>query len=180
MNFYVSQTQFGKTEQFALQVARGQIQGHTSLNISGYNAAVGSTFIPIWENNTTYTYPTTAQYMTLYSSSASDTNVLVLVSGLDASYHIITENLLLDNGTTGVQTVKQYFRITSVVVIDGVNPIGDLTLSNTGKTTVYAKVLAGSGRSSMTIYTVPAGHTFYLAKVNCFCDQANNLSLIHI
>ena len=174
MNFYVSQTQFGKTEQFALQVARGQIQGHTSLNISGYNGNVNSTFIPIWENNTAYTYPTTAQHMTLYSSSASDTNVLVSISGLDASYHIISENLLLDNGTTGVQTLKQYFRITSVIVIDGVNPVGDLTLSNTGKTIVYAKVLAGSGRSAMTIYTVPAGHTFYLAKVNCFCDQSNN------
>lgn len=174
MNFYVSQTQFGKTEFFTLQVARGQIAGHTSLNISGYNANVNSTFIPIWENSTAYVYPVSAQQMTLYSSSASDTNVQVQISGLDATYTPIAENLTLTNGTTGVSTTKQYFRVLNLVVIDGVNPVGDLTLSDVTKTTPYARALAGTGRSSMTIYTVPAGYTFYLAKVNCYADQSNN------
>ena len=44
---YVSQTQYGKNEDFDLQVARGQVQGHSTANIYGYQPSVGTTSIPI-------------------------------------------------------------------------------------------------------------------------------------
>ena len=82
--------------------------------------------------------------------------------------------MLLTNGTTGVQTVKSYFRITNLTVIDGVNPAGVISIGNNGKTEEYAKIAIGAGTSAMTVYTVPAGHTFYLAKVNVFTISKNN------
>lgn len=169
-----SLTKWNKSEPFELQVARGQIRGHQSLNISGYQASVTSQFIPIWENATAYTYPTSAMQMTLYSSSASDTNVSILINGLDANYDQISENLILTNGTTGVNTVNSYFRINSIAVTGTMNPVGTISLSNSAKTIDYAKIAIGVGRSSMTIYTVPRGHTFYLAKVNCYTHSSNN------
>lgn len=165
-----------ETTPYELLVAQGQVPNVTSQNIYGYQASVGSTFIPVWEDATAYTYPTSAIHMTLYSSSASDTNVQVRITGLDASYNVITEVLTLTNGTTGVTTVNSYFRINgmSVVMTSSVNPVGDLTLSNSGKTVFYAKILIGTGRSNACIYTVPAGYTFYLERVNAATMAGNN------
>lgn len=172
--YYPSISELGRHEPFELQVARGLILGHTSLNISGYQAAVGTTFIPIWENATAYVYPASASQMLISSSSASDTNVQILVQGLDANYASISETVILNNGLTGVQTVKSYLRINNIFVTDGVNPIGAISITDAGKAHTYAKIAVGCGRSSMTIYTVPLGFTFYLAKVNCYADQGNN------
>ena len=173
-NIYESMTYNNRTEPFELQVARGLIRGHTSLNISGYQPTVDGSYIPIWENATAYTYPTSATQMTLYSSSASDTNVSILINGLDANYDPISETLVLTNGTTGVLTTKQYFRIIGISVTGTVNPVGIIRLANNGKATTYAQINVNEGRSSMTIYTVPRGYTFYLAKVNCYTNLSNN------
>ena len=52
-------TKTGTSEPFHLQVARGQIQGHSVVNLFGYNTSVSTgDFIPLWELPTTYTYPT--------------------------------------------------------------------------------------------------------------------------
>jgi hypothetical protein len=112
--------------------------------------------------------------MRLWSSSASDVNVSIRISGLDVNYAIITEDLLLTAGITGVLTVKSYFRITNISVIGSVNPVGTISLGNNGKTNEYAKIAINAGTSLMTVYTVPAGYTFYLAKVNVFTVIKNN------
>lgn len=88
---------FGQTISNAnwnLQVAMGNVTGVTGLSISGYNAAVGTTYVPLWHGNTTYTYLNTATQLTVWSDSASDTNVSVLISGLDANYLPITETVV--------------------------------------------------------------------------------------
>jgi len=171
---YQSIGELSRSEELRLQLARGLIGGHTSLNIAGYQSAVGATFMPVWENAAAYVYPAAAAPMLLWSSSASDINVLIRVSGLDANYAMITEDLLLTSGTTGVATTKSYLRVTNLTVIDGVNPVGAISLGNDAKTAEYAKIAIGAGTSAMTVYTVPAGYTFYLAKVNVFTISKNN------
>lgn len=174
MSTYESLGRWNKSEPFELQVARGQIRGHQSLNISGYQATVDGAFIAIWENTVAYVFPTSAQQMNLHSSSNSDINVYVRIQGLDSQYNYLEETLHLTNGTTGVTTVNSYFRINSISVVGTTNPVGTIRLSNATKTTDYAVIATGCGRSSMTVYTVPAGYTFYLNKVNCYTNQRNN------
>ena len=158
-----------------LQVSRGLVSGTSVVNIYGYQSAVGTTFIPVWENATTYTYPPSAIPMVLYSSSASDTAVSVLVSGLDGSYNSKSETLVC-TGTLGATTIGSYLRINSIITTGTNNAVGDITLSNVGKSTPYAKILAGNGKSQSTIYTVPNGYTFYLTRVNAYTNQVGNLS----
>lgn len=162
------------TQDWYLAVARGQILGASVVNIYGYQAAVDSTAIPLWENATVYTYPSSASTMLLYSSSASDTNVSILINGLDSSYNSQSETLTLTNGTTGVTTVKSYLRINNISVVGSANPVGTIYLSNSAKTTTYAQIAVGSGRSQMSIYTVPNGYTFYLTRVNGYVSPNNN------
>jgi hypothetical protein len=151
---------------WTMQVAMGKVPGATLLNLYGYQATVDGTWIPVWENATTYTYPPDAgTTMLLYSASASDTNVTVFIDGLDVNYNIQTETLVLTNGTTGVTTTKSYRRINNMRVTGSVNPVGILRLSSADKVTTYAQINVGVGKTQWSIYTVPAGYTFYLNRV---------------
>ncbi len=164
---------------FNLQVARGQIPGVSLVNLYGYQSAVHTAYIPIWENATTYTYPPNGGVqMLLYSSSASDTNVSVLIDGLDANYAMISETLVLTNGATGVTTTKTYLRINSIRVVGSVNPVGTLTLSSSDKVTPYAKILAGVGKNQTSMYTVPAGYTFYLNRVTATASATSSAKVL--
>ena len=165
MGVYSSATRQGRTEPFDLQVARGQVDGHSTVNIYGYQPTVATTFIPVWENATAYTYPVAATQMNL-AGSVGDT-ATITISGLDASYAAISENVVL-TGSTPVTTTKSYLRINSMNVAVGsaTNPSGVVTLKDLTNTTIYAQINAGVGRTQAAIYTVPAGYTFYLSRID--------------
>lgn len=169
MATYIAESisKWNKTENFNLEVARGFIPYHSTVNIYGYQTAVATSFIPIWENATTYTYPIAATKMNLAGTSGD--TATITISGLDANYLPITENLAL-NGATPVSTVNTYLRINSMSVTVGsaTNPAGVVTLKDLTNTTIYAQINAGVGRTQMGIYTVPAGYTFYLQRVNIY------------
>ena len=63
------------------QVAMGMVAGATPVNIFGFNSSVGTSFVSLWENATDIVFPTAAEQMDVVSSSASDTEVSVLVVG---------------------------------------------------------------------------------------------------
>jgi hypothetical protein len=153
----------GTFEPFDLQVARGQVVGHEHLDLFGYSTVVGSTAMgPLWEGLTgsggNYPFPASAGTIVVVSDSASDTAVQMLINGLDANYNKQTEVVAL-NGTTNVTSTKSFLRINNVYTVVG-NAVGNVTF--TRGATVIAKVNAGLGNTQMSVYTVPAGYTFYL------------------
>ena len=169
-NIVASVTRNGAYEPFDLQVSRGQIYGHNTISIFGYQSAVGNTKIPVWENATTYTYITSASTLTLASSSASDdTSAKILISGLDSNYNQISETLAM-NGVTGVTTVNSYFRINSLLMVSPgtgqTTNVGTITLKQSSN--IVAQINVGISKTQSTIFTVPAGYSFYLdlAEVN--------------
>jgi hypothetical protein len=175
MGTYSSATRQGSYEPFDLQVARGQIDGHSTLNIYGYQPSVGTTFIPVWENATAYSFPVAET--TMYLTGTDSDTAQVLITGLDANYNQISETLTL-NGTTPVATTKQYFRVNGMQVVSG-NPAAAVTLTNSGGSTTYAKINAGVGRTQAGIYTVPAGYTYFLQRVNIYTSLNGNDYVIY-
>jgi hypothetical protein len=177
-------TKNGKHELFELQVARNQISNHSVLNIFGYQTSVTTASIPVWENASTYTYPTSALTMT-YASTQSET-LTMTVTGLDANYAIVTDTVTFSAGTSGTATNgTQFFRINSMIVtstatLGGTN-VGQITAKNGG--TTYAQINAGVGKTQMAIYTVPAGYSFFLNRIDVFASNpytsANNLTFIN-
>lgn len=163
--FYPSISAERRLEDFDLQVARGQIAGHTTVNIYGFQPAVSTTFIPIWENATAYTYPVVATQMNLAGSNGD--TATITINGLDSAYAMISESVVLD-GATPVTTVNSYLRVNSMFVSVGsvANPAGVVTLKNLSNTVTYAQINAGVGRTQMAIYTVPAGYTFFLSRID--------------
>lgn len=163
--FYPSTTSERRHEDFNLQVARGQIPGHSTVNIYGYQPAISTTFVPVWENVAQYTYPVAAAQMNLAGSSGD--TATIRIDGLDDAYEMISEDVVL-NGTTPVTTTKLFLRINSMRVAVGsaTNPAGVVTLKNLAGTVTYAQINAGVGRTQAAMYTVPAGYTFFLSRIN--------------
>ena len=157
-------------------VALGKSGGNSARNIFGYNSAIGTTFVPGWELATPYTYPTTAETMTLRWNTA-DAGYVILVKGLDANYDEIQETVAL--GPTGTQTTaNQYYRINDLITVatpGGIfgNPANNINLTNAGNTVTYAQIRGGDGKNQASIYTVPRGYQLALTRISAFCASAN-------
>lgn len=168
-----------RTQDFNLAVAQGKVPGVTGLSISGYRLSTNTAFLPAWEDGT-YVYFPTAQEVRVWSESASDTNVSVRIDGLDANYVQQTETVVLTNGSTGILTTKQFLRINSISLTRAPNNVGLIHAGSSDKTITLAyigTVNGGSaGRSQMTVYTVPAGYTFYLTQSNWYINSSQPAS----
>ena len=169
MSVSQSITRVGKNEPFELQVSRSQIFKHEVRNIFAWQGSTTTTFIPLWENATAYTYPSSALPMTVTSASASDNGGTVTIIGLDINYKEISETVTCNNLSAPV-TTKGFFRINDVIFANTGTNVGIITVSNGG--TTYAKILAGVGRNQASIYTVPAGKCFYLYRIDAFSNDS--------
>src|SRR6056300_1521623 len=141
-------------------VAEGNVSGSSVRNIFGWQASTTTSFIPMWENATAYTYPGSGLTMTVTSSSATDDGGTVTIIGLDASYNVISDTVTCNNAVAPTTSVG-FYRINDVIFVKstGAN-VGTVTVANGG--TTYAAIRIGDGRNQAGIYTVPAGKSFYL------------------
>ena len=151
-------------------VSEGVISGSQVRNIFGWQSSTTTSFIPLWENATAYTYPGSALTMTVTSASATDDGGTVTIIGLDASYNVITDTVTANNAVAPTTSIG-FYRINDVIFskTSGAN-VGDITISNGG--TTYAKILAGIGRNQASIFTVPASKSFYLYRIDAFSNDS--------
>lgn len=167
-----------RTSMFNLAVARGEVPGVTGLSIAGYNPAVGTTFVPCWEDGN-YVYFNTAQQVRIWSESTADTDVTVLVNGLDSNYNIISETIHLTNSTTGVLSSLLFLRINSISITKLPMNVGRIHAGSSDKAISLAYITVDAGRSQMTVYTVPAGYTFYLTQSNFYTNQTGSQTALY-
>lgn len=167
MLFHPSITQYERTEDLNLQIARGLIDGHSLVNVQGFNTAQPSGFRAVWErsNVADYVYPTAAVAMA-FTSTLAETLTMV-VQGLDANYALKTAIVTFSNSTTGIVTTgtNLFFRINAMQITSG-SALDTIVATNNGNT--FAQISPGAGRSQASIYTVPAGYTFYLTRAQAF------------
>src|SRR5210317_1829215 len=164
-------------------VALGKSTGNSPRNIFGYNADIGTTFVPAWELNTPYPYPTAATTMTLRWDTA-DAGYTILIKGLDENFDEIQEIVTLTATPVTQTTQNQYLRINDLVTVATLggaygDPDNDINLTNAGNTETYARIAEGTGKSQASIYTVPRGYQFALLRLSAFCASAtlNNRTL---
>lgn len=139
-----SQTKYGKIEDFYIQVSRGQIPGHATVRMHGYNPVLGTSPATIWPLASIRAMPTAAQQIRVVSSSTDDalTGIgarTIVIEGLSSNYTPLTEVINL-NGTTPVTTSASFFRIQSASVTNAgssrVN-VGNITFTNAGNTQTF-------------------------------------------
>lgn len=158
---------------FVVQVERGKVPGVTALNIQGYNATHPSLWRAPWElsNTQAWAYPSGNTAMSF--TSALTENITVAVSGLDNTYAIKTATVTFANSTIGTVTsgTNEFFRINRMQVTKG-TALDGISATNGG--TTYSYIQNSNGISQSSTYTVPAGYTFYLNRVNAYTTNNGN------
>jgi hypothetical protein len=130
----------------------------------------------IWdENDTIYPWATIDSNGVLTVSVVAPNNessartthdgATVEIQGLDSNYELQTETVTISGSSA--TTTNSYKRVFRARFIDSgsFDPNSERILIKSGSTTV-AKILEDLGQTLMSIYTIPAGHTGYLMRLD--------------
>ena len=99
---------------------------------------------------------------TLRTTHDGDT---VEIQGLDGDYNLQTETVTISGSSaTTTNNFKRVFRA-RFIAATGFDPNSERILIQSGGTTV-AKILEDLGQTLMSIYTIPAGYTGYLMRLD--------------
>jgi len=182
---YISQTQYGKNEEFALQVSRGQVQGHRNVTVFGFNGDVDTSQVTVWPLPSLSNYAATALQMKVSSSSANDTSAgtgarTVVIQGLDGSYNEVSETVTLA-GQTAVLTTTLFLRVNYMYVAtagssnsaEGDIYIGTGTVTAGVPATPYNIIKYDYNNTTSGFFTIPAGYTGYLSQGLFSAGQAS-------
>lgn len=178
-------TRQGTFEPFGLQVSRGQIQGHETVIVFGYNPDVDTTTESVWPDGGTIPHPTSASVLKISSSDANDTSAgtgarTVFIEGLDDDYNVVSETVTL-NGQTEVNTANSYLYVNKFYVLtagSGGENAGNIN-AGTGTVTagvpavLYDIIAAGNNNRTTAHYCVPAGYTGYMIRGLFTAGQAS-------
>lgn len=149
------------TQRFGLDAARGIMGNVEAVNIFGFNRTIGTSFETIWNNGGSYSFLADEQQLSVVSTDAADT-MDVLIQGLDGDYNEVDETITL-TGTNAVTTTNSFLRVNNAVILSGENA-GNITGSYTSTDVFYIE--AGIGTTQACVYTVPAGHSLYLFRID--------------
>lgn len=171
---------YGEPGSFELQVSRGQIAGHSVVQVFGYNPDVDQTEESVWPDGGTVPHPTVASVLDIVSTSTDDDGDpagtgarTVFIEGLNTTYEVVSETVTL-NGTTNVQTVNSYMYINQFYVASvgsGEVNAGEIT-AKLGAT-LYDMIAVGYSNRTTAHYCVPAGYTGYMAEGIVTAGQAS-------
>jgi len=169
-------SQVGTHEPFELQVARGQIPGHSVIHVFGFNPDVDTNEETVWPIDGILGHPASPTIMSISSSSTDDAAAgtgarTVLIEGVNGTGGIATEVVTL-NGQTAVNTTKEYDAIERMIVLtvgSGGKNAG-IIYAGTGVVTAgvpavpYSAMGAGENISLVGHWTCPTGYTGYLTE----------------
>jgi hypothetical protein len=163
------------------EIALGRRQGAELWNKFGYNLDIDiGGYETVWSPGGTFSRMTSADTLTIYSSSANDddggTGVnSVVIYGIDENREAQIEVVTLNGGTTkgaGVTTTNQWLgvnRVASFLAGSGQTNAGTITVDTTTGVSIQAEMPAGQGVTQQCIFHVPAD-TQFIAEglwVNC-------------
>ena len=162
---------------FYLEVAKGNITGHSSINKFGANGAVGtSSTETVWDGSSLYTFPTTADITHLRQATDQATmrGEDVEIQGLADDYSLVVQTVTLDasDTTTAVALGTALRRVFRMKVLSAVVTTQNVELRNVGGGTTYSVIVAGNNQTQMAVYTVPSGSSGYVDNYWCSLDKA--------
>jgi hypothetical protein len=159
-----------------IPIAEGNVVGFSHINKFGYRDSIPNTFQTIWDGTIDYAYSAAAVVSAVSDTPATDDGGTVEVQGLDQNYNAVTETLIIGGAASTAQFVR-VFRARMVTANTGLTNVDEIRIQNAG--TDEAIIKAGAGQTLMALYTIPAGKTGYLLKVNGSIN-ANNDALFRL
>lgn len=157
---------------YYFDVAAGKITGTTHINKFGYNEGLTSSYEPIWDGSSAYTYNSYAQVLRVTSDDSADNTATVEVQGLDSDYNLAYETLTV-GGSDGTTKFLRVFRAIVKTHPTATENAGIITIANDSDVAL-GKILETNGQTLMALYTIPAGKTGYLTHFMGTVDKSND------
>jgi len=161
---------------YLIGIAQGLVSGTSSINKFGYRESIPSSYQTIWDGTADYAYAAAGTVLAVADDTASDNNGTVEVQGLDQNYALITETLTIGGSASSNQFLR-VFRARMITANTGSTNVDEIRIKRA--TTDLAIILAGAGQTLMSLYTIPAGKTGYLIRLQGNID-ANNDALFRL
>lgn len=187
MQINESLSRWNTTEDFGLQVSRGQIRGHRPIHIFGFNPDIDSGVEEtVWTFGGIYTHLSAKSKLKISSGNNNDSAAgtgarTVLVQGINGTGEEQIELVTL-NGQTGTETVNEYTEVNFLTVMSvgsGGSNAGQIyagtgNLTSGVPQTVIGHIPVGQNQSQTGHYTVPKGYTAYLKHGNMSTGTTTN------
>jgi len=159
-----------------IPIAAGLLDGYSHINKFGYRDTIAGSWQTIWDKAADYAYYAAATVTAVADHTGDDNGGTVEVQGLDENYAPVTETLTI-GGAASVAQFSRVFRARMVTANTGITNQDEIRIKN-GVNDV-AVIIAGAGQTLMSLYTIPAGKTGYLMKLQGSID-ANNDALFRL
>lgn len=187
---------FLSDKDFYLEVAKGNVAGHTIIHISGEYSAVGTTFVPVARGGV-YNTVQVAAATTLRIKAGGNANDTaagsgareVLLEGIDETGALVTELLATAGASASSVTTTTFIRLlhadvsksgTYATTSTGSHS-ADIVIENGAGGTDWATIeSSGYARSHTEIgaYTIPIVHKGYLLSAFGFVDSTKTTDLL--
>ena len=161
---------------YLIGIAQGLVSGTSSINKFGYRGSIPNSYQTIWDGAADYAYAAAGTVLAVADDTGSDNNGTVEVQGLDQNYAPITETLTIGGAASSNQFLR-VFRARMITSNTGTTNVDEIRIKRA--TTDLAIILAAAGQTLMSLYTIPAGKTGYLIRLQGNVD-ANNDALFRL
>lgn len=161
---------------YLIGIAQGLVSGTSSINKFGYRGSIPNSYQTIWDGAADYAYAAAGTVLAVADDTVSDNNGTVEVQGLDQNYAPITETLTIGGAASSNQFLR-VFRARMITSNTGTTNVDEIRIKRA--TTDLAIILAAAGQTLMSLYTIPAGKTGYLIRLQGNVD-ANNDALFRL
>ena len=155
------------------ELSAGNLAGYSNVLKFGQNNNISSgNTEDIWDGGGIYNWPISPAILEVVSTNAGDAAAgigaqTIMIEGFDANYSEISEMLTM-NGLTPVLTTNSYLRVFRMYVLTaGVSEQngGDIKIQVQGGGVLVAQISATNNQTQMSLYTVPAGKTFFINAI---------------
>ena len=161
---------------YLIGIAQGLVSGTSSVNKFGYRGSIPNSYQTIWDGTADYAYAAAGTVLAVADNTGSDNNGTVEVQGLDQNYALITETLTIGGAASSNQFLR-VFRARMITSNTGTTNVDEIRIKRAS--TDLAIILAAAGQTLMSLYTIPAGKTGYLIRLQGNVD-ANNDALFRL
>jgi hypothetical protein len=173
---------YKRVSDFGVDIAKGEVPGHSVIQKFGRNSAITNSFDPITES-TFYRTPTSNTALEVLSNDADDNATgagarSITYEGLQESGGnlVVVTNTVSLNGTTAVALPDSLIRLyrwqvaTTGTYANQTTPShqGTLTIRESGGGDTWSTIAIntfGRGQSQIGAYTVPSGYKAYITDI---------------
>lgn len=173
---------YKRVSDFGVDIAKGEVPGHSVIQKFGRNSAVSSTFVPICSSGF-YRTPTSNTALEVVSTSTNDDIAgtgarTIYYEGLQNSGGnlVVVSDVVELDGTTAVALPDQLIRLYRwYVASSGTyasqsagSHAGTLTIRESGGGNTWSTIVPNGfpvSQSQIGAYTVPTGYTAYVSKI---------------